>query len=59
MINDSDKSLFTKKSKAGKGDVPRNISDKFRKNYDSIDWGRNRAKFQIRIDKNTTAEFFE
>lgn len=31
-----DKSLFTKKSAAGKGDVPRNISRKFWDNWDKI-----------------------
>jgi hypothetical protein len=31
-----EKSFFTKKSEAGKGDVPRNISKKYRDNYDSI-----------------------
>ena len=34
----TDKSTFTKKSTAGKGDVPRNISQKFREHYDQIDW---------------------
>ena len=27
----------------GKGDSPRNMSDRFYKNYQSIDWGRNKA----------------
>jgi len=34
----SDKATFTKKSAAGKGDVPRNISQKFRDNYEQINW---------------------
>jgi hypothetical protein len=24
----------------GKGDAPRNVSEKFRRNYDEINWGR-------------------
>lgn len=31
-----EKFKFTKKSDAGKGDKPRNVSDKFRKNFDEI-----------------------
>ena len=27
----------------GKGDSPRNMSDRFYKNYQSIDWGRKKA----------------
>lgn len=37
----TEKSIYTKKSDAGKGDVPRNISKAFRDNYDLIDWHRN------------------
>jgi hypothetical protein len=33
-----EKSNFTNKSEAGKGDRPRNISKKFWDNYDEIDW---------------------
>lgn len=29
---------------AGKGDSPRNISERFRKNYDHIDWGHGRKR---------------
>jgi hypothetical protein len=31
-------------SDSGKGDSPRNLSQKFRDNYDSIEWGRPRDK---------------
>ncbi len=34
------------KSQNGKGDAPRNISEKFKKNYESINWNK-------RVDKNT------
>ncbi len=35
------KSSTTKpKHQNGKGDSPRNISSKFKKNYDQIDWGK-------------------
>lgn len=35
------KSTSTKSShRNGKGDSPRNISEKFKKNYDKINWGK-------------------
>ena len=32
------------KGRNGKGDKPRNLSKKFRKNYDSIDWANRKKK---------------
>jgi hypothetical protein len=39
-----EKPLFHNKSAAGKGDSPRNISNKFFKNYDLINWGHKKKK---------------
>lgn len=53
----TDKSSFTRKSDAGKGDSPRNISRHFWDNYDLIDWkkdGRKGLEVSVKIDKNTT-----
>jgi len=36
-----EKSMFKRKSAAGKGDAPRNISRQFWDNYSLIDWGHN------------------
>ena len=35
--------LHLKICKNGKGDSPRNMSDRFYKNYQSIDWGKKKA----------------
>lgn len=37
---DKKDSIFTSKSEAGKGDKPRNISQKYWDNYDQIDWSK-------------------
>jgi hypothetical protein len=38
---------------AGKGDKPRNcLSQKYRDNYDSINWNKKNEKNQISIDVN-------
>jgi hypothetical protein len=38
-------------TQAGKGDKPRNcFSQKYRDNYDSIDWNKKNDKNQINID---------
>ncbi len=42
-LND-DKSVFNKKSDAGKGDSPRNISKKFFENFDKIKWDSKKKK---------------
>ena len=54
----AEKHTFTRKSDAGKGDVPRNISRKFWDNYDEIDWKKDggKSKVRVRIDKNTVGE---
>jgi len=54
-----DKSIFTKKSSAGKGDSPRSISRQFWDNYQLIDWskdGKKDFKVTIKINKNTIGE---
>ena len=33
-------SIFKSRSDAGKGDKPRNVSNKFYENYDQIDWSK-------------------
>jgi hypothetical protein len=45
-------------SSAGKGDWPRNVGEKFKKNYEDIDWGRSkedkkRDKHGLRKPKRT------
>jgi hypothetical protein len=39
-----DKSSFTRKSSAGKGDSPRNISRQFWNNWEEIDWGHKKKE---------------
>lgn len=34
----------TSNNQNGKGDSPRNISDRFKDNYDKIDWGSKKQK---------------
>ena len=53
-----EKPFYHKKSAAGKGDVPRNVSQQYRDNYDEIDWKKDGRplKFIVRLDENTTAE---
>lgn len=51
-----DKSLFHKKSAAGKGDSPRNVSKAYWDNYDEINWEDKKVKIKVKIDKNTTGE---
>lgn len=51
-----EKSFYHKKSAAGKGDVPRNISQQYRDNYDEIDWSDKELKIKVRIDENTIGE---
>ena len=53
-----EKPAFTHKSDAGKGDAPRNISERFRRNYDEIDWKKdgNPVRIKIKVDDNTTLE---
>jgi hypothetical protein len=51
-----EKPVFHSKSAAGKGDSPRNISKKFRDNYDKINWTEKKLKITMKVDKNTTIE---
>jgi hypothetical protein len=37
-MSDKNDSIFKQKSDAGKGDKPRNISNKFYENFDQIKW---------------------
>ena len=41
----TEKPAFTRKSDAGKGDAPRNVSEKFRKNFDEIK-GLKKSKYK-------------
>lgn len=42
-----EKSFYTKKSEAGKGDFPRNVSKKYWDNFDKIDWGHCRRNKMV------------
>lgn len=46
---DANKQTARNKHQNGKGDKPRNLSERFRENYDSIDWG-NRKKKNLESD---------
>ena len=41
---DSNKQNTPNKHSNGKGDKPRNLSTKFKKNYESIDWANRKKK---------------
>lgn len=45
-----EKPFYHDKSSAGKGDRPRSISQRFRDNWDLIDWHKNEGKIVVRIE---------
>lgn len=40
--NTKQSNIKKNKNQNGKGDAPRNISAQFKKNYDQINWGKNK-----------------
>lgn len=44
MSNKKNSSIYTSKSPAGKGDRPRNISQKYWNNFDEINWSNKKTK---------------
>jgi len=51
-----EKPFYHNKSAAGKGDRPRSVSQKYRDNYDEIDWSDKKLKIKVKIDENTIGE---
>ena len=54
ITSSKEKPLFTKKSDAGKGDMPRSVSQEFYNNWDLINWGEKKLEIKVKIDENTT-----